>query len=228
MKFIASDFDGTIFIDNKFMKDALEAITSFQEAGNIFGLVTGRSFHTIDGLIRGSLRPDFVIANNGSHILVKNGQEMIELLKFTLDKDKLRRLVELYKPYFPTKIFTDQARTLTSINDLREGEHVLSLAIYTDKFLDNPFEDDFSFHKSLGVIDVINKEVSKQTGIDFIKDFYGYDKDIIAFGDDYNDISFLKETPFSFTLNRVRQEDVLRVCNYKVEDIRELIEKYGK
>ena len=94
--------------------------------------------------------------------------------------------------------------------------------------MDNPFKDLFSFHKSIGVIDVIDKDISKQTGIDFIKKFYAYDKDIIAIGDDYNDISFLKETPLSFTLNYVTEESVVDVCNHRVEDISELIEKYGQ
>ena len=43
MKLIASDFDGTILIDESINKNDIKAIRDFQNVGNLFGLVTGRS-----------------------------------------------------------------------------------------------------------------------------------------------------------------------------------------
>lgn len=228
MKIIASDFDGTLLIRNKLREGDLRSIKSFQDRGNLFGIVTGRSFHSLNKLIEGKLSPDFVIANNGSHILIRNEKAMTELVKFTLDKTKVARLINFYKPYFPVKIFTDKARSLDRLDEIMDREEILALAIYSDKNLDNPFDEDFSFHKSIGVIDVINKQVSKKTGIEFIKDFYGYDKEIYSIGDDLNDISFLEASRLSFTLNSVSEEEVLKVSNYKVENIEELIENIEK
>lgn len=228
MKIIASDFDGTIYVDEEFKENDLRAIKSFKASFGIFGIVTGRSYFSLKSLIDGKINPDFIIANNGSHILVNDKKEMREVYKKTLDKDKLKDIITYYKKDYPIKIFTDLDRKIDSLDDLKKYEKVYSLAIYSDDFLDNPFEDSFSFHKSIGVIDVINKNISKQTGIDFIKKFYAYDKDIIAIGDDYNDISFLRETPLSFTLNYVTEKSVIDVCKYRVEDISELIEKYGQ
>lgn len=224
MKLIASDFDGTIFIDGKIKTEDISAIRDFQDKGNLFGLVTGRSYHSLFVLIEGKIDPDFIIANNGSHIFVKNGTDMIEILKYSLDQDKLRDVIDYYGRIYPTKIFTDKDREVDRLEDLREGEEILSLAIYSDHILENPFQEDFSFHKSIGVIDVINSAVSKQTGIEFIKDFYGFDKEIIAIGDDFNDISFLEQTRLSFSLNYVKEKEVLDAVNFKVEGIRELIE----
>lgn len=224
MKLIASDFDGTIFIDEKIKTEDIEAIRDFQDKGNLFGLVTGRTYHSLFVLIEGKIDPDFIIANNGSHIFVKNGTDMIEILKYSLDQDKLRDVIDYYGRTYPTKIFTDKDREVGRLEDLREGEEILSLAIYSDHILENPFQEDFSFHKSIGVIDVINSAVSKQTGIEFIKDFYGFDKEIIAIGDDFNDISFLEQTRLSFSLNYVKEKEVLDAVNFKVEGIRELIE----
>lgn len=228
MKLIASDFDGTIFIDEKIKTEDIEAIRDFQAKGNLFGIVTGRSYHSLLVLIEGRIGPDFVIANNGSHIFVKNGKKMSEILKYSLDKDKLRDVIDYYGRTYPTKLFTDKDRAIDDIRDLREGEEILSLAIYSDHMLENPFQENFSFHKSIGVIDVINSAVSKQTGIEFIKDFYGFDKEIIAIGDDYNDISFLEQTKLSFSLNYVKEKDVLDAVNFTVEGIRELIENIDK
>lgn len=228
MKLIASDFDGTIFIDEKIKTEDIKAIRDFQAKGNLFGIVTGRSYHSLLLLIEGKIVPDFVIANNGSHIFVKNGKKMSEILKYSLDKDKLRDVIDYYGRTYPTKLFTDKDRAVDDIRGLREDEEILSLAIYTDQMLENPFQEDFSFHKSIGVIDVINSAVSKQTGIEFIKDFYGFDKEIIAIGDDFNDISFLEQTKLSFSLNYVKEKDVLDAVNFTVEGIRELIENIDK
>lgn len=224
MKLIASDFDGTIFIDEKIKTEDIRAIRDFQDKGNLFGFVTGRTYHSLFVLIEGKIDPDFVIANNGSHIFVKNGKEMTEILKYSLDKDKVRDVIDYYGTNFSTKLFTDKDRAVDDIRGLREDEEILSLAIYTDQMLENPFQEDFSFHKSIGVIDVINSAVSKQTGIEFIKDFYGFDKEIIAIGDDFNDISFLEQTRLSFSLNYVKEKEVLDAVNFTVEGIRELIE----
>lgn len=224
MKLIASDFDGTIFIDGKIKTEDIKAIRDFQAKGNLFGLVTGRSYHSLVVLIEGKLAPDFVIANNGSHIFVKNGKKMTEILKYSLDKDKVRDVIDYYGTTFSTKLFTDKDRAVDDIRGLREGEEILSLAIYSDHMLENPFQEDFSFHKSIGVIDAINSAVSKQTGIEFIKDFYGFDKEIIAIGDDFNDISFLEQTKLSFSLNYVKEKEVLDAVNFMVDGIRELIE----
>ncbi|MDD6918031.1 MAG: HAD-IIB family hydrolase [Peptoniphilaceae bacterium] len=224
MKLIASDFDGTIFIDEKIKTEDIRAIRDFQDNGNLFGFVTGRTYHSLFVLIEGKIDPDFVIANNGSHIFVKNGKEMTEILKYSLDQDKIMEVIDFYGRKYQTRIFTDEDRAVEKIADLREGEEILSLAIYSDHILENPFQEDFSFHKSIGVIDVINSAVSKQTGIEFIKDFYRFDKEIIAIGDDFNDITFLEQTSLSFSLNYVKEKEVLDAVNFKVEGIRELIE----
>lgn len=224
MKLIASDFDGTIFIDEKIKTEDIKAIRDFQDKGNLFGIVTGRTYHSLFVLIEGKMDPDFVIANNGSHIFVKNGKDMTEVLKYSLDQDKIRDVIDFYGGKYQTRIFTDKDRAVDKISDLREGEEILSLAIYSDNMLENPFQEDLSFHKSIGVTDVINSAVSKQTGIEFIKDFYGFDKEIIAIGDDFNDIKFLEQTRLSFSLNYVEEKEVLDAVNFTVEGIRELIE----
>ena len=62
---LASDFDGTIFIDGKISQRDIKAIRDFQQAGNLFAIVTGRSFASLDPLIEGKINPDAQICNNG-------------------------------------------------------------------------------------------------------------------------------------------------------------------
>ena len=100
----------------------------------------------------------------------------------------------------------------------------MALAIYSESQIPNHFPEDFDFHYSIGVIDVVKKGINKQRGIDFIKDFYSYDGEIIAIGDDYNDIDFLKSTPLSYTLDYVTNEAVREACNFSVGSVADLIE----
>ena len=118
-------------------------------------------------------------------------------------------------------IFTENAKKeLLSKVD----EDIMALAIYSDDKIPNYFPEDFDFHYSIGVIDVVKKGINKQRGIDFIKDYYSFDREIIAIGDDYNDIDFLKNTPFSFTLDYVTNEAVRDVCKFSVKSMAALIE----
>ena len=120
MKIIASDFDGTIYIDEGFKENDLKAIGSFKASSGIFGIVTGRSYFSLKSLIDGKINPDFVIANNGSHILVNDKKVMREVYKKTLDKDKLKDIITYYKKDYPIKIFTDPDRKIDSLDELQK------------------------------------------------------------------------------------------------------------
>ena len=54
MKILGSDFDNTIFFleDQEQTKKNIEAIRKFIEQGNIFCLITGRSFMDIENVIK--------------------------------------------------------------------------------------------------------------------------------------------------------------------------------
>lgn len=220
---LASDFDGTIFIDGKISQKDRQAIRDFQQAGNLFALVTGRSFASSFPLIEGKIKPDAIIANNGGNIFLREDGKLKEVFKAEISKDKAREFLEFYAEEIPNQlaIFTES----TKIDNLENiNESIMALAIYSEKEIANHFPEDFEFHYSIGVIDVVKKGINKQIGIDFIKEYYSFDGEIIAIGDDYNDIDFLKNTPFSYTLDYVTNEDVRRVANFSIATLADLIE----
>ena len=220
---LASDFDGTIFIDEKISQKDIKAIRDFQQAGNLFAIVTGRSFASLTPLIEGEIKPDALICNNGGHIFLKENGKLKEVFKATISKAKAREFLNFYGKEIPNQmaIFTES----TKENDIKNiNESIMALAIYSESQIPNHFPEDFDFHYSIGVIDVVKKGINKQGGIDFIKDYYSFNGEIIAIGDDYNDIDFLKNTPFSYTLDYVTNEAVREVCNYSVKSVADLIE----
>ena len=220
---LAVDFDGTIFIDGKISQKDIKAIRDFQEAGNLFAIVTGRSFASLSPLIEGKIKPDALICNNAGHIFIKDEGELREVFKAEISKAKAREFLNFYGRKIPNQmaIFTESAKE----NDFRNiNESIMALAIYSENPIANHFPEDFDFHYSIGVIDVVKKGINKQRGIDFIKDFYSFDRQIIAIGDDYNDIDFLKNTPLSYTLDYVTNKAVREACNFSVASVADLIE----
>ena len=85
---LASDFDGTIYIDFCISEKDIQAIRDFQEAGNLFAIVTGRSYASLYPLIEGKIDPDIIIANNGGHIFVKKDEKLIEIFKASISQSK--------------------------------------------------------------------------------------------------------------------------------------------
>lgn len=219
---LASDFDGTIFIEGQISEKDIQAIRDFQAAGNLFVLVTGRSFSSLFPLIENKIAPNAIIANNGGHIFVNNNGRLEEVFKAEIPLLKAKRFLEYYLKHIPNEIaiFTENKR-LKNLEIINEG--IMALAIYSDKEITNYFQDDFDFHYSIGVIDVVKKGINKQRGIDIIKKYYSINEEVIAIGDDYNDIDFLKNTPNSYTLDYVRNDKVRKAANFSVNSVAELI-----
>ena len=219
---LASDFDGTIFIEGQISQKDIQAIRDFQASGNLFVLVTGRSFSSLFPLIENKIAPNAIIANNGGHIFVNNNGRLEEVFKAEIPLIKAKRFLEYYLKHIPNEIaiFTENKK-LKNLENINEG--IMALAIYSDKEITNYFQDDFDFHYSIGVIDVVKKGINKQRGIDIIKKYYSINEEVIAIGDDYNDIDFLKNTPNSYTLDYVSNKDVRKVANFSVNSVAELI-----
>lgn len=224
---LASDFDGTIYIDFCISEKDIQAIRDFQEAGNLFAIVTGRSYASLYPLIEGKIDPDIIIANNGGHIFVKKNEKLIEIFTANISISKARKFLEFYDKKIDNQmaIFTETRKQfdIESVTD-----PIMALAIYSDTEIPNYFPEDFEFHYSIGVIDVVKKGINKQRGIEIIKKYYKFDGEIIAIGDDFNDIIFLKETPYSYTLDYVTKQKVRSAANYSVESIFHLINKLGE
>ena len=74
MKFLGSDYDGTLRIHpNDVTDEDKQAIKDFQEAGNIFAIVTGRPYPAIKYEIdRIGVYCDYIICSNGAAIYKDN------------------------------------------------------------------------------------------------------------------------------------------------------------
>lgn len=78
-KIAASDFDGTLYRNEKFLPEDLPAISAWRAAGNKFGLVTGRCRTMIAPLLKKhGVALDFLICDNGAIIYDDDGRIIFE------------------------------------------------------------------------------------------------------------------------------------------------------
>ncbi len=72
-----SDFDRTLYVNEKISPENIRAVRSWQNAGNWFVIATGRNESGLrEKLGQYDLRPDAFILNNGARVLLKDGTEI--------------------------------------------------------------------------------------------------------------------------------------------------------
>ncbi len=81
MKVILSDFDGTLFFGkDKDYSAVAAAIKKWQESGNLFGMVTGRSItHLLQDIEPMGITPDYYVLSTGATIYNKN-KELVDII----------------------------------------------------------------------------------------------------------------------------------------------------
>lgn len=72
-KVFASDFDGTLYFslaenEENIPSASVRKIREYQDAGNLFGLCTGRPLEALEILLGGQVKPDFYITGSGANI----------------------------------------------------------------------------------------------------------------------------------------------------------------
>ena len=78
-KVAASDFDGTLFINQQIAEETLSAIKNWRSAGNKFGIVTGRAYVMLVAHLKDfGLAVDFIICDNGAIIYDGGGRVIFE------------------------------------------------------------------------------------------------------------------------------------------------------
>ena len=92
MKLLASDYDGTLRYEPKVVKEDLDALKRWQQAGNLFVVVTGRSMESfMQELKENDFQCDFIVLNNGG--VIYDGSGKCLGVRY-LDFDKAMELIE--------------------------------------------------------------------------------------------------------------------------------------
>ena len=244
MKIIGSDYDGTLnhggIDENK-----KNAIKKWRKAGNVFSVISGRCIQELLELYeKNDFSCDYLIAANGAVILKPDGEIVSEIrCNADLAKPLLEKLFEsgcdfghvqsdvhfhVHSGKEPAK--EDDTYTLenmprikyfnqisTMLETAEEAERVTAIVAENFGEFLNPLQNG-------RCIDIVRKDINKAKGLYLLMDIYGAKpEDIIAVGDNINDLDMIKEFRSYAMANGV--DAVKKEADYITEGITELIEK---
>lgn len=187
MKLIVSDFDLTFFDQN--YDENIRLINKFVEKGNIFVIATGRGFESLKKDVENkNIKYQYLVCSDGSVILDKD----FNLLQTVVFEPKIiNEIIE--------KIQTDNNLKLLEIDENNDGISAIYAKFSSMEYATHILSDilkqyDVKGYVSTHGIKIINKNISKVSGVEYIKKILNCsDKDIYAIGDRINDFEMINK-----------------------------------
>lgn len=183
MKLIVSDFDLTLF-DNNYDEN-IKLVNELNKKDFMFVIATGRSIDLLKKDLK-NINFKYLICSDGSVIL---DNKFNILNSITFDKEVINEIITLLKndPNL-SKIEIDEningiSGVYAVFNDLKYAEERLNYIIKNY---------DVSGYVSTNGINIINKNISKVEGIEYIKKITGIN-DIYTIGDNINDLEMISK-----------------------------------
>lgn len=248
MKYIiASDYDGTLRIDNKISDTVIDAIKKFRSKGNLFGIVTGRSYDNGYEVFKGEEIPfDFIVMCGGSSACDKDGNILFaNYVNGDIADRYVKRCFELTKS--PCGI-TNEKMYYRFHPDLPDGgvingrEYVVHKkakeiktfvmanaicdtaedAAKVVEVLKSEFGEYLNPQQNGRCIDCPPVGVNKATGLEQLAKVLGMDKEnIYTVGDNYNDLDMLKA--FKSCAIRTGVEEIRKYADYICDDVADVV-----
>ena len=225
MKIIASDYDGTINYQGKVSEEDKAAIRRFRQAGNKFGIVTGRDVELSQWLRQeDGFEFDFVISCTGAFI--RDGEGNVLYSKRgkmgPFIHEIVSKAMELDTKFFTVgngfnKCYVDTLGKIPyDFSSLQEFTHANSTfpsdeaAEEFAKFVNENYSDKISAYRNGWSVDMPPANTSKVTGVYEYASFF-VNPEIYAVGDNVNDLPMIKE-----------------FCGYAVSNAVEKVKKEAK
>lgn len=230
MKIAFSDYDGTLSVPGEGVAaETIEAIRTWREAGNKFGIVTGRDYSLIDSEARAHEIPvDFYICCNGAAIHETDGT----LISSTpLSHDVMRdffasRHVANYTDgmlfFTPQRAYTYRLRAdvpssfltpLSRVEDALKLNDVIQISmrfrdreetVQTFAAIEQDFPQQFTGNINRQFLDLNHPHVNKSIGIKTLVQRNEWnDADLLVIGDDRNDLAMI-ERYNGYTVHRAQ------------------------
>lgn len=221
MKLFATDYDGTLLYGQHIMQEDLQAIDRWKEKGNLFAIVTGRSYESIAVQIKKySLPCDYVVTNNGGMVFDAKGNELFaSYLDYMVSIDILYA-VKMMDGVASYVVNDGINRHRIVVNDQVQDQRYPSLepdfseqqilemgqfaqivismadadmAIEMADMINMFFSEHVVAYANNFVVDVVPAGVSKATGLDFVCEYANISQeDTYTIGDSYNDIPLME------------------------------------
>lgn len=222
MKVLASDYDGTLRTAQLVDVEDVKAIQKFRAAGNVFGIVTGRSMESISMEIqRNALEFDFIVANNGGVIYDKDLQKLeciymdfnkaldiiayiktLECVSFVINDGYHRYKIlvdanQIDHKYGDMPGVEDQEETILDRGKIAQLVISLNDTVLADEiaqYINTNFRGYALAYVNVNCVDIVPSGVSKAQGLYYMENHLDLaHDDIYAIGDSFNDLPMIEE-----------------------------------
>lgn len=211
MKVIVSDFDGTLYKDDKIIYQ--DKINKFVNVGNIFIIATGRNMTSLNKTLeKFIINPSFYICNDGALIL---DQYLNIIYRTDIDNSIIRPLYnELLDDDNILEVLLDTGNGYT--DDLNRSANKL-IARYFDREkalnlvnrLNSKYPSIYGY-VSNNWINITKRTETKGSAIKFLSDYYNFSKyPIYTIGNDINDISMCNYNFYSYGIDCIENKKYL-------------------
>ena len=223
------DIDGTVLSDGKIHPRTVNGIREAQKRGHLVFINTGRSMNIIPKIVLDEVRPDGIVGGLGAYIRL--GDEVFlsesvpkELIKLSMDvAEKFGNTVilegENASVSFLEETYLGKENEIKSVDDLylrfpninvSKMTYVRPLTEEGTKMLE-PYFAVFN-HPTYSEIGL--KGYSKATGMEFLRERFGIDKDhVIAMGDSDNDTLMLEAAGIAVVMGN-GHPDVKKIADF--------------
>lgn len=222
MKLFFSDYDMTIYINEKIDDTVFDAVKKWRQNGNIFTIATGRNrFSIFEHIKRHSLEFDYLIVNNGA-LIINNSEEIIfkntindeishNIIKFL--HSEFGGTVEIINDNYTVSVKSKYSKEMSPFKADKEIDiseiHKIKNIIQINKIgkdsentefiadtINNKFKEVIAY-ANIRTIDIVRNDVNKANGVDFIykllKEKNKNIEKILTAGDSNNDIEMIKK-----------------------------------
>ncbi len=244
MRIIASDYDGTLNNHDGVTDEKRAAINKWRKAGNLFGLVSGRSVDALPEILNENpFDYDFFIGYNGGIITDAEGNILFEkradgkLIKPIIEKffewgahkgfvhsDKTYFLVPEKTEKYPDAILLEDLPETDSFNQITAIFPLKELTLEALSKFRELFGENFNPLQNSRLIDVVPNGINKAQGIYKFMEIMNisYD-DVITIGNDANDYEMISE--FNSYAVENATEEILKTAKHITYDIVSLVGK---
>lgn len=217
MKVLGSDFDNTLYFlnDEELTKKNVEAIKKFMSLGNIFFIITGRTYMEIEKDLKKTQVPyTYLVCGDGAMIFDEN-RNCIQRIK--LSKEISKKAVEIlkeegYEPYFEDGFkITNKIEDCIKISAVyKNKKDAIKIAKRLNKELD------VYAYASSAHVNINNSTNHKKLGVDRLISYAKLPKNKIhLIGDDVNDYEMLESYQGATLTKHNEKLDTLNIEKYE-------------
>ena len=227
MKFIASDFDNTIYFpdDKKTTQKNIKSIKKFISTGNIFCIITGRNFTDLKVLLNEYHIPySYLVCEDGAKIF--NNMDYCIDTTYLDEKDinKIKEILDEIKcnyylddGYNKTEYLKDVVKIVVNCKDEKEKKKIVDIV---------KSKMDIHIYASRTHVNIINRIVNKKFALHRLIELENLNNEINVIGDNDNDFEMLKEFQGGVIKKHHKSLDVLKKKEY--DTISDYIEELMK